>query len=494
MTKLITKTIFIAFLTILCAGNLTAQETYTVNASANPPTLEECGGGVMPKGPLVLEAGISMSFVACPSSQCEFINWTENGEVISENMVYSFIVSRDLNIVANFAPIIYEVTVSANPPEGGTVIGGGSYTYGEMITITAEANPGFLFLNWTEDGHITSTQSNYSFQTDEPRNLVANFVPAAIEITLSQNMEEGGTVSGAGTYSYGQTVIVHATQNLPEYMFNNWTEDGNVVSTKFLYSFTATKSRHLVANFMPAIYEIPVYANPYDAGTVTGGGIYTYGSNVTLSAVANEGYRFLNWTKYIYGTVVEVFPEPNYTFTVIGEPCAFVAYFEKEAKVTLLTNLQGGEVLGGGTYQYGDEVTVEAIPNAGYKFVNWTEGRGIVSIENPYHFTVTESILLIANFEEDGMVNVELVDPESILIYPNPTTGELTITNYALNQVQGRITNMEIFDVYGKKLSPHHHIISSSHQKIDISDFPTGIYFIQFQTEQGTVTKRFVKN
>ena len=43
-----------------------------------------------------------------------------------------------------------------------------------------------------------------------------------------------------------------------------------------------------------------------------------------------------------------------------------------------------------------------------------------------------------------------------IAIYPNPTTGELRITSYEL-----RVNNIELFDVYGRKLS-FHHLINSS--------------------------------
>jgi hypothetical protein len=46
-----------------------------------------------------------------------------------------------------------------------------------------------------------------------------------------------------------------------------------------------------------------------------------------------------------------------------------------------------------------------------------------------------------------------------VKLYPNPTTGELTINNEQLT-----MNNIEIFDVYGRKVSSHHHIISSSHQ------------------------------
>jgi len=60
---------------------------------------------------------------------------------------------------------------------------------------------------------------------------------------------------------------------------------------------------------------------------------------------------------------------------------------------------EGGKVEGEGKYPYEDEVTVEAIPEDGYEFVNWTENDDVVSEEKEYTFTAEESRHLKANFE-----------------------------------------------------------------------------------------------
>ena len=74
----------------------------------------------------------------------------------------------------------------------------------------------------------------------------------------------------------------------------------------------------------------------------------------------------------------------------------------------------------------------------------------------------------------------------NFIIYPNPATEELTITNYEL-----QITNVKIIDITGKTLSSHHLIPTSSHHIINISHLPTGIYFVKASNK--TIGK-FVKN
>jgi len=77
---------------------------------------------------------------------------------------------------------------------------------------------------------------------------------------------------------------------------------------------------------------------------------------------------------------------------------------------------------------------------------------------------------------------------EKITLVPNPTTGELKIENGEL-----KIENVEIFDIYGRKLSSHHLITSSPNHLINISHLHSGIYFVKITTEQGEITKKIIK-
>lgn len=59
-----------------------------------------------------------------------------------------------------------------------------------------------------------------------------------------------------------------------------------------------------------------------------------------------------------------------------------------------------GTVTGGGDYADGTECTLTATPNAGYVFVSWSDG----TTANPYTFTVTSDVNLVATFKhEDGI-------------------------------------------------------------------------------------------
>ena len=69
------------------------------------------------------------------------------------------------------------------------------------------------------------------------------------------------------------------------------------------------------------------------------------------------------------------------------------------ATYTVTVTAENGTVTGAGEYEENTEVTLVATANEGYEFVNWTAGETVVSTENPYKFTVTADVALVANFK-----------------------------------------------------------------------------------------------
>ena len=153
-------------------------------------------------------------------------------------------------------PQYYGINVLANPANGGTVSGGGSFEKGESCTITATPASDYVFNNWTENDSLVSSNSNYTFTVTGDRDLVANFTyngggeqPEYFTINVSANPFEGGSVLGGGRYRECQSCTIEAKpKNV--YTFINWTdEDGNLVSTDLSYTFLVDCDRNLVANF-----------------------------------------------------------------------------------------------------------------------------------------------------------------------------------------------------------------------------------------------------
>lgn len=289
----------------------------------------------------------------------------------------------------------YTIAVSASPSNGGTVSGGGTFNAGTSRTVTAVANSGFSFSNWTENGSVVSTLASYSFTLNSNRTLVANFTATSVSYTIVTNSSpaNGGTTSGGGTYASGSSVTVSASAN-NSFTFSNWTESGNVVSTSANYTFTATSNRTLTANFAAKQYSILLSVSPPGSGTVIGSGTYTSGANVTVTASANSGYTFSNWTQN--GSVVST--SASYTFTAAADRTLVANFTTFYTILTSAAPSNGGTTSGGGSFASGASVTVTATPSSGFNFINWTENGSPVSTAASYTFTVNNNRALVGNF------------------------------------------------------------------------------------------------
>ena len=452
-------------------ANFTAQpQNYTVSVSANPTD----GGTVTGGG--TFQEGQSCTVTATANTGYTFTNWTESGNVVSTDASYTFTVTGDRDLVANFSPESYTVTVAANPSAGGEVTGGGTYDYGESCVVSATPAEGYTFVRWTENGTHVSSNATFGFTVTGNRNLVANFQIRSYTINVSANPSNGGTVTGGGTYNHGSECTVSATANTG-YTFQGWTKNGTQVSTNPSYTFTVTEAASYVAQFAAQSYTVNATANPTAGGTVTGGGTYDYGQSCTLSASANTGYDFVNWTEN--GNMVS--SDANYSFVVTGNRTIVANFavqtFEVKASVD---PEEAASITGTGTYNYGDVVTLTAIRNEDYAFQNWTEDDEVVSEEMTYTFTITSDRTLVAHFLYTVGVGE---DGASVKVYPNPTQGELILEGESFSHI--RIVNIYGQTVYNAKAK-------GEQVRLDLSGFAKGIYTMHIDTENGQAVKQIV--
>ncbi len=350
--------------------------------------------------------GSTVTVSATPASGYTFTNWTDSvtNVVVSSSPSYQFIMAGNKSLVANFTlipPAQYAVVISSNPLAGGATFGSGSYVTGTNVTIIESPNPGYTFVNWTENGNVISTNSSYQFNINSNRTFVANFttIPALqFAVILSSNPAAGGTTSGSGTYTNGNSVNITATPNAG-YTFVNWTEGATVVSNSAAYTFVITTNRILVANFVNNTYTLTLSANPVAGGTVVKSPnqpTYNSGTLVTAIATPNVGYTFVNWTE---GALI-VSTNAAYTF-LLNSNRVLVANFLING-YTLTTSTfpaAGGTVTKNpnqATYNSGSSVILTATANPGYTFTSWS--GDVTGSTNPVTIVMNSNKTVTANF------------------------------------------------------------------------------------------------
>ena len=301
-------------------------------------------------------------------------------------------------------------TVWVNSAEGGTVTGGSvhgdSYAKGTMVTVKAVADEGYTFTRWLANGKAVSVEATYKFAVTEDVTLTpvftTNSTPAVTYVTVTLNTSEGITgfqyrvndaanwtpYAGAFKAESGSKVEVKALLE-DNYTFVSW--GNNVTSNP--YTMTEVEAD---VNLTPtstkdsaSVEDCTVTVNKAEGGTVTGGNdSYVKGTEVTLTAKASEGYKFVKW---LIGEQ-EVTDNP-YMFTVT-ENVTLTPVFEEDStpEVTYVTVTLNASV-GITGFQYsvndadwadyteafeivsGSKVAVKAILEDNYTFAGWGNGE-----------------------------------------------------------------------------------------------------------------------
>jgi len=139
---------------------------------------------------------------------------------------------------------------------------------------------------------------------------------------------------------------------------------------------------------------ITTSASPVAGGSTIGDGMFENGTPVTVVATHSPGFAFVNWTE----GGVEVSASAVYPFTLNADRQLVANFVPTYTVTTTASPTTGGTTSGDGTYNSGDSVTVVASENAGYNFVNWTEGDAVVSASASYTFAASANRDLVANF------------------------------------------------------------------------------------------------
>jgi hypothetical protein len=204
-------------------------------------------------------------------------------------------------------PIIYTLTTSANPYDGGTVSPTTKqYEEGETATINATPAAEYLFQSWSG---ATGSSSSTSLVMSSDKSVTANFVKKKYALTVE--IEGEGTVdekvikAGAAT-DYNSGTVVELTANpSAEWLFVEWT--GDLTGSENPKQITIDKAKSVTAVFVKKQYPLTmeiegegtVSEKVIKAGAATD---YNSGTIVELTAAATEDWEFVEWTGDITST------------------------------------------------------------------------------------------------------------------------------------------------------------------------------------------------
>ena len=346
-----------------------------------------------------------------------------------------------------FAVGNYNIKAASSNTDRGIVSGTGSYLVCENVELTATPAAHYRFDSWT-DGNSDNPRV---VTVKGDKTYTAKFV--GVDCKIYGNARNG-SITGTGTQQYGNTNIITAIAD-DGFHFVKWS-DGNTDNPR---KFVVSQDTVFTAEFEISSFTITTYA---ENGTVTGGGTYTYGSQVTLTATPNEHYRFSKWSDSTYtsysgwtgiGYYWQTHTENPRVITVT-EDATYAALFEKQKYMITI----GGDAMYWKEYYgyYDDTITV-TIGNigGGYRFASWADGN----TDNPRKIVVTGTTTYDVNFDNkyllkfdsNGGDNVDsmIVSYGSYVNLPIPSRSGYTLIGWQYKGQDGETyTRNGEFEVY----------------------------------------------
>lgn len=237
--------------TVGCPASATRYELSISSSEGGDVTTP--GEGVFNYG-----AGTVIEIIAEAEEGYRFVNWTGDVVTVADINASSTTITVDGNhsITANFEEIPKH-GLAITSTTGGSVMtpGEGDLVYyeGSVVSLVAEAQEGYRFVNWTGDteGIAEVDAASTTVIVNADYSVTANFV-AQYLLTVDSTVGGSVTAPGEGVFAYDVGTVVELVAQAGEgYVFVNWTVDVDTIADVDAESSTITMDGHysLTARF-----------------------------------------------------------------------------------------------------------------------------------------------------------------------------------------------------------------------------------------------------
>ena len=369
-----------------------------------------------------VEPGTILSMLATANEGYVFVSWWDG----SQENPRTFPVSGDLTISATFREM-NEYAIRINQTEGGTVRvyeaatgqevqSGAKYPEGTLFNMTAEPADNYVFVEWWDgDG----SQNRFDFELTSDVDVSAEFVKEADPaITYMVTIEEplNGSIvvmNGEQEVVSGESLPSNTVLDLravadPGYVFSQWW-DGNANAER---RFALTEDLTIKAEFMEEIpeYLLTIYqpeggriSASLDGKNIPTGSYVPEGSVLDLMAEAETGYRFVEWwdgnteAERILEMTSNTIVRASFEKTDEPQPDLYVLTITQPEHGKIRVTMDGEAVESGAELEAGVELSLSAVADEGYEFVEWWDGN--TDAERTYMMPA-EDVKISASFEQ----------------------------------------------------------------------------------------------
>lgn len=319
----------------------------------------------------------------------------DGGWTSTNGVVWSQLTDMTVMFRAIFAqPTDVIITANAADTTQGYVQGGGRYALGEQCTLTAIPSGDNIFDHWN-DGN---TDNPRTFTVGTSAAYTAHFSGCGIgSLPVTQDFSAGldcwtsysASSSNAdamcvvsqsswwGTVDYFQFCSQSYSTAYDQYLISPRLLVPNDIDLTLSYRCQGTSEtfnvEYSTTDNSPASFTHVVRTQTASSSTwdTLVAHIPAEAKYIAIHYTTNRGYYL-----YIDDIHLVGLPLPSHTITVVSESPTM------------------GSVIGGGSYEEGTTVTIQAVPNSCYEFAHWQDG----SVQNPRTVVVNGDMTYTASF------------------------------------------------------------------------------------------------
>ena len=242
-----------------------------------------------------------------------------DGEQVQDNAT----LTADLTLYAQWTANSYTVTFDANGGEGSMNQQTFTYDVAQALNQNTFTRTGYSFTGWNTqaDGSGSTYVDKAEVQnlTTEANGSITLYAQWSINSYTIRFVNADGTELQSSEVEYGETPVYSGNTPTKEstaefdYTFAGWDPEIDIVTGNATYTatYTATKRSYTLTVALAEGCE--------GMGEVSGSGSYEYGTVVTLTAIAHEGYKFMQWSDGDTNATRTIIVEGEVTLTATFE-------------------------------------------------------------------------------------------------------------------------------------------------------------------------------
>jgi uncharacterized repeat protein (TIGR02543 family) len=396
--------------------------------------------------------GATVSFYASPATGYEFEKWVIGGtEYFTQSVEHP--VSTSIEAVAHFVETVqvqHTLAVSVvgngttNPPAGNHL-----FNEGAEASLTATPAEGWMFDKWVVNGSDV-LDNPATVQINDDVTAVAHFTEIP-QYTLTVTLVGNGSVDvDAITYTEELTFLEGAEVDLRAVADVNWNFEGwsgDILNDNDFVTLIMDDNKSVIATFTEDEQYTLTLTIEGDGTVEVDGVLYTeaitvyQGTELSLSALANEGSQFDGWSIDLVSANTNeiIVMDGNKSVAATFSPIAPTEY-------TLTISLVGNGLVEVDSQPYTEAITVEegttlnlrAIADDGWLFSDWS--GDLVSSDEYVSVVMDSNKDIEVTFTEipQYTLTVQIEGSGSVTVDGDAYTGPITAvqgTEFSLNAI-----------------------------------------------------------